>query len=268
MLRRRGRASLQSWASSPPPASGSYPWGSEGSSEALRSAGLGGSSRSWLQPSSAGAGAALVAGDKCSEAGCTPAERCLAGGGNHLAQLRERCTLLLMSRKMLFSVLLRDSCSPVVLLFFLFFSEMSKDPLVFSEKNQKCPLYSFPKIHRNESTDQSWFCIYVLKWLIQSGFNLLGWMLFWIDFVLLLWYYSKGVLCVCLSISALTVALVGSQGSLWAERFPRSFYTLLPWRRCPYMERRKPIFRHCSGGHMTLAWGESREERLYIKLSQ
>lgn len=52
--------SPQNWASSPLPAWGSYPWVSEGSSGALRAAEWGGSSRSWLQPSSPDAGAARL----------------------------------------------------------------------------------------------------------------------------------------------------------------------------------------------------------------
>lgn len=130
VLKPWGRGSLQSWASSPPPAWGSYPWGSEGSSVAQRSAERGGSSRSWLQPSSASAGA----GEECREAGCTLSECCRAGGGNHLAQLRERCTLLLMLRKMLFSAPWRlfSSCS----VFFFFFQSWVKIHLSFQKESK------------------------------------------------------------------------------------------------------------------------------------
>lgn len=156
VLKQWGRGSLQSWASSPPPAWGSYPWGSEGSSGAQRSAERAGSSRSWLQPFSAGAGAAglrlrLAAGEECREARCTLSEDCRAGGGNHSAQLRERCTLLLMLRKMPFSApwCLFSSC-PV------FLSELSKDPLVFS-KRIKSVLYThslwFIKINQQINLD-------------------------------------------------------------------------------------------------------------------
>ena len=102
--------------------------------------------------------AALVAGEECREAGCTLAERCLAGGGNHLTQLRERCTLLLMPMKMPFSAprLLFSSC----LVVFLFLSEMSTDPLVFSEKI-KSVLYThslrFIKINQQINLDFFFF---------------------------------------------------------------------------------------------------------------
>lgn len=111
-----------------------------------------------------------MAGVECREAGCTLEEQCLAGGRNHLALLRERSTLLQMSSKMQLSALLRDSCSPVVLLFSLFLLELSKDPLVFSEKIKRL-LYThslrFIKINLLINFD---FCN---KLLIQSGFTFL-----------------------------------------------------------------------------------------------
>jgi len=51
-------------------------------------------------------------------------------------------------------------------------------------------------------------------------------------------------------LSALELNRLGSLGSFSAQRIPTPLYILLPWRRCPYLDWRKPIFRHCSGGHM------------------
>lgn len=159
VLKQWGRGSLQSWASSPPPAWGSYPWGSEGSSGAQRSAERAGSSRSWLQPFSAGAGAAglrlrwLLArsagrlGAHCRSiaAQVEGITQPSSGSAAHFCWCWERCRFLL-----------RDACSPVVLFSPFFLSELSKDPLVFS-KRIKSVLYThslwFIKINQQINLD-------------------------------------------------------------------------------------------------------------------
>lgn len=106
--------------------------------------------------------AALEAGEECREAGCTLAERCLAGGGNqsspaqgaqHTSADAEEDAVLCLAPCLWFS-----SC-PVV---FLFLSEMGKDPLVFSEKI-KSVIYThslrFIKMNQQINLD---FCSFVL----------------------------------------------------------------------------------------------------------
>lgn len=138
-----GRVSLQSWASSPPPAWGSYPWGSEGSSGVLRSAERGGSSRSWQQPSSAGRGAAglrlhcwLVRSAGKLAAHCLSSVVQVEG---MTVQLRD-CWLHTSSDGEEGAAAPWRSLSQLS----CFLSELSKDPLVFFKKNQKCHLWPFP----------------------------------------------------------------------------------------------------------------------------